>query len=193
MFQPDSLLTRKQEVKTLSVTFIIVFLWLICLQDCQKVSYQTGKVPDLTSFWRLSCSTIHGRIDQVNQLLELDYQKRGGARYTALDKWTNQLNSLNQAIVSKLTWCSPGDEQNGTFEDVRKDWGAASALMARTRVMAPVLRWLQVYGDCTDPENLLKVFILSPWEEIAESSPLFVSWADSSMRCRQTPHFCKKS
>lgn len=49
-------------------------------------------------------STIHGRIDQVNQLLELDYQKRGGARYTALDKWTNQLNTLNQAIVSKLTW-----------------------------------------------------------------------------------------
>ncbi|TNM90861.1 hypothetical protein fugu_003150 [Takifugu bimaculatus] len=48
-------------------------------------------------------NTIHGRIDQVNQLLELDYQKRGGARYTALDKWTNQLNTLNQAIVSKLT------------------------------------------------------------------------------------------
>lgn len=47
-------------------------------------------------------STINGRIDQVNQLLELDHQKRGGARYTALDKWTNQLNSLNQAIVSKL-------------------------------------------------------------------------------------------
>ncbi|ETE66291.1 COP9 signalosome complex subunit 2, partial [Ophiophagus hannah] len=43
-------------------------------------------------------NTIHGRIDQVNQLLELDHQKRGGARYTALDKWTNQLNSLNQAV-----------------------------------------------------------------------------------------------
>lgn len=47
-------------------------------------------------------NTINGRIDQVNQLLELDHQKRGGARYTALDKWTNQLNTLNQAIVSKL-------------------------------------------------------------------------------------------
>ncbi|XP_003420173.2 COP9 signalosome complex subunit 2 isoform X2 [Loxodonta africana] len=47
-------------------------------------------------------NTIHGRIDQVNQLLELDHQKRGGARYSALDKWTNQLNSLNQAVVSKL-------------------------------------------------------------------------------------------
>lgn len=54
-------------------------------------------------FFSLLPSTIHGRIDQVNQLLELDYQKRGGARYTALDKWTNQLNTLNQAIVSKLT------------------------------------------------------------------------------------------
>lgn len=54
-------------------------------------------------FYFFSPSTIHGRIDQVNQLLELDYQKRGGARYTALDKWTNQLNTLNQAIVSKLT------------------------------------------------------------------------------------------
>lgn len=58
---------------------------------------------DLSLVSGLTCSTIHGRIDQVNQLLELDYQKRGGARYTALDKWTNQLNSLNQAIVSKLT------------------------------------------------------------------------------------------
>ncbi len=52
----------------------------------------------------LSFSTINGRIDQVNQLLELDHQKRGGALYTALDKWTNQLNTLNQAIVSKLAW-----------------------------------------------------------------------------------------
>ncbi|XP_075431750.1 COP9 signalosome complex subunit 2 isoform X3 [Ascaphus truei] len=47
-------------------------------------------------------NTINGRIDQVNQLLELDHQKRGGARYNALDKWTNQLNSLNQAVVGKL-------------------------------------------------------------------------------------------
>ncbi|KAL0601051.1 COP9 signalosome complex subunit 2 [Plecturocebus cupreus] len=59
-------------------------------------------------------NTIHGRIDQVNQLLELDHQKRGGARYTALDKWTNQLNSLNQAVSLAL---SPGArlEYNGTI------------------------------------------------------------------------------
>lgn len=61
-------------------------------------------------------STIHGRIDQVNQLLELDYQKRGGARYTALDKWTNQLNTLNQAIVSKLTWWRVHDQANGMLQ-----------------------------------------------------------------------------
>ncbi|KAK1789850.1 hypothetical protein P4O66_015722 [Electrophorus voltai] len=54
-------------------------------------------------------NTINGRIDQVNQLLELDHQKRGGARYTALDKWTNQLNSLNQAILHKLLTDLPGD------------------------------------------------------------------------------------
>ena len=47
-------------------------------------------------------STINGRIDQVNQVLELDHQKRGGAGYSALDKWTNQLNSLHQAIAGKL-------------------------------------------------------------------------------------------
>lgn len=60
-------------------------------------------------------STINGRIDQVNQLLELDHQKRGGARYTALDKWTNQLNSLNQAIVSKLAWLAAEDPQTSSF------------------------------------------------------------------------------
>lgn len=65
-----------------------------------------------TSLSFLPPSTIHGRIDQVNQLLELDYQKRGGARYTALDKWTNQLNTLNQAIVSKLTWWCTNEETN---------------------------------------------------------------------------------
>lgn len=64
----------------------------------------------------LPLSTIHGRIDQVNQLLELDYQKRGGARYTALDKWTNQLNTLNQAIVSKLTWWHVDDKANGMLQ-----------------------------------------------------------------------------
>lgn len=90
-----------------------------------------------------SFSTIHGRIDQVNQLLELDYQKRGGARYTALDKWTNQLNSLNQAIVSKLTWwhVKSRDKENGMFEYIHKVcYCASSSISSETRDTAQILR-----------------------------------------------------
>jgi COP9 signalosome complex subunit 2 len=47
-------------------------------------------------------SVIRGRIDQVNQVLELDRQSLGAARYSALDKWTGQLSSLHQAVVNKL-------------------------------------------------------------------------------------------
>jgi COP9 signalosome complex subunit 2 len=47
-------------------------------------------------------SVIRGRIDQVNQVLELDRQSLGAARYTALDKWTSQLASLHQAVVNKM-------------------------------------------------------------------------------------------
>ena len=36
-------------------------------------------------------STIKGRIDQVNGVLELDQKPQGTARYAALDKWSNQL------------------------------------------------------------------------------------------------------
>ncbi|XP_060574908.1 COP9 signalosome complex subunit 2 isoform X2 [Ruditapes philippinarum] len=47
-------------------------------------------------------STINGRIDQVNQVLELDRESAGCARYNALDKWTLQLQSLHQAIINKI-------------------------------------------------------------------------------------------
>ncbi|KAG7232480.1 hypothetical protein INR49_008813 [Caranx melampygus] len=67
-------------------------------------------------------NTIHGRIDQVNQLLELDYQKRGGARYTALDKWTNQLNSLNQAI----TFLCPHDAL--PLQPPQDSWASAASV-----------------------------------------------------------------
>lgn len=50
----------------------------------------------------LFCSTIKGRIDQVNQVLELDKQSRCTARYNALDKWTNQLASLHLAVTNKM-------------------------------------------------------------------------------------------
>nr|CAG4649249.1 EOG090X04DO [Scapholeberis mucronata]SVE93553.1 EOG090X04DO [Scapholeberis mucronata] len=47
-------------------------------------------------------STIQGRIDQVNQVLELNQQHQGSARYNALDNWTYQLSSLHLAIANKM-------------------------------------------------------------------------------------------
>jgi len=49
-------------------------------------------------------NTVHGKIDQVNQVLELkqDTQAADSARYTALDKWTTQLSALHNSIVSKV-------------------------------------------------------------------------------------------
>ncbi|XP_064621028.1 COP9 signalosome complex subunit 2 isoform X2 [Lineus longissimus] len=46
-------------------------------------------------------STIQGRIDQVNQVLELDRQTQV-ARYSAMDKWAAQLQSLHQAVINKM-------------------------------------------------------------------------------------------
>ncbi|XP_048513810.1 COP9 signalosome complex subunit 2 isoform X1 [Athalia rosae] len=48
-------------------------------------------------------STVRGRIDQVNQVLELDKKSLCAARYNALDKWTNQLQSLHVAVVNKMS------------------------------------------------------------------------------------------
>lgn len=47
-------------------------------------------------------STIRGRIDQVNQVLELDKESRCSVRYTAMDKWANQLQSLQLAVINKM-------------------------------------------------------------------------------------------
>nr|CAG4646968.1 EOG090X04DO [Megafenestra aurita]SVE92325.1 EOG090X04DO [Megafenestra aurita] len=47
-------------------------------------------------------NTIQGRIDQVNQVLELNQQRQGTARYNALDNWTYQLSSLHLAIANKM-------------------------------------------------------------------------------------------
>ncbi|XP_074650276.1 COP9 signalosome complex subunit 2 [Tubulanus polymorphus] len=46
-------------------------------------------------------STIQGRIDQVNQVLELNREMQV-ARYSAIDKWTTQLQSLHQSVVNKM-------------------------------------------------------------------------------------------
>lgn len=48
-------------------------------------------------------STIQGRIDQVNQVLELDKESRCAARYNALDKWSNQIQSLQLAVINKMS------------------------------------------------------------------------------------------
>ncbi|CAG2158702.1 unnamed protein product [Oppiella nova] len=47
-------------------------------------------------------NTIEGRIDQVNQVLELNRSTNSAARYNALDKWTTQLSSLHSTIVNKM-------------------------------------------------------------------------------------------
>ncbi|XP_068139991.1 COP9 signalosome complex subunit 2 [Drosophila tropicalis] len=46
--------------------------------------------------------TIKGRIDQVNQVLQLDKVNSNAARYNALEKWSNQIQSLQFAVVQKM-------------------------------------------------------------------------------------------
>ena len=46
--------------------------------------------------------TIKGRIDQVNKILKLERERAGKSRYTAIDKWSQQLDSLHQTVVNKL-------------------------------------------------------------------------------------------
>lgn len=54
-------------------------------------------------FWhQLFSSTIRGRIDQVNQVLELEKESRTSVRYQAMDKWANQLQSLQLAVINKM-------------------------------------------------------------------------------------------
>ena len=47
-------------------------------------------------------NTIHGRIDQVNQLLELTRTSQSVDRFAGLDRWTTQVNSLHTAVVNKI-------------------------------------------------------------------------------------------
>jgi len=48
------------------------------------------------------CSTVHGRIDQVHQLLELNQESTGVARYNGMDKWSAQIASLHEAIINRV-------------------------------------------------------------------------------------------
>ncbi|XP_014668109.1 PREDICTED: COP9 signalosome complex subunit 2 [Priapulus caudatus] len=47
-------------------------------------------------------NTIQGRIDQVNQVLELEKTRQGAAQYTTLERWTSQLASLHNTIANKM-------------------------------------------------------------------------------------------
>nr|CAH7745884.1 unnamed protein product [Callosobruchus chinensis] len=47
-------------------------------------------------------STIQGRIDQVNQVLFLERATLNQAKYSALDRWANQLNTLHSSIINKM-------------------------------------------------------------------------------------------
>jgi len=48
-------------------------------------------------------SKIRGRIDQVNQLLELETSKSNAYwKYRAVDRWATQLTSLQTALFNKL-------------------------------------------------------------------------------------------
>mmetsp|Transcript_37145 Transcript_37145/g.116911 ORF Transcript_37145/g.116911 Transcript_37145/m.116911 type:complete len:438 (-) Transcript_37145:88-1401(-) len=47
-------------------------------------------------------SRVVGYIDQVNSLLELGDKSKGTRKYTAMDKWTAQLQGLHQTVINKV-------------------------------------------------------------------------------------------
>lgn len=47
-------------------------------------------------------SAIQGRIDQVNQVLELNRESQSGSRFQAVDKWTGQLSSLHLTVMNRM-------------------------------------------------------------------------------------------
>lgn len=56
----------------------------------------------LSSSLSVNRSSIHGRIDQVNHVLELKRGNQTEERYNALDKWCTQLSTLNNSILNKM-------------------------------------------------------------------------------------------
>ena len=70
------------------------------------ISKELNIPPEEVESLLVSCildSTIPGKIDQVNQLLELDKTSQETARFTALDRWTTQLDSLSLSVANKIT------------------------------------------------------------------------------------------
>lgn len=67
----------------------------------QELNIDVSEVENLL----VSCildNSVHGRIDQVNQLLELNKESAGIARYNAMDKWSVQIASLHDSIINRV-------------------------------------------------------------------------------------------
>uniref|UniRef100_A0A8D8ZLT1 COP9 signalosome complex subunit 2 n=1 Tax=Cacopsylla melanoneura TaxID=428564 RepID=A0A8D8ZLT1_9HEMI len=48
-------------------------------------------------------NTVRGRIDQVRGVLQVEREPEHGDRYTALEKWTNQLCSLHNVVLNRMS------------------------------------------------------------------------------------------
>lgn len=84
---------EKSDVENLLVTCILDELVLYKLSFIFTFLY---------NFNLLCCRTIKGRIDQTNQVLTLTLVDSATNRYAAIDKWTNQLATLNLSISQKI-------------------------------------------------------------------------------------------
>lgn len=67
----------------------------------KELNIDTSEVENLLVACILD-NTIRGRIDQVNQLLELDIQAQNDLRYNAMSKWCEQLSNLHTSISIKI-------------------------------------------------------------------------------------------
>lgn len=72
------------------------------LVSCILDKYAVQNLIQVVSIVFFCYSTIRGRIDQVNHVLFLDQASVNAARYNALDRWTNQLNTLHLSILNKM-------------------------------------------------------------------------------------------
>ncbi|KAK9794025.1 hypothetical protein WJX73_004702 [Symbiochloris irregularis] len=68
----------------------------------QKLNIPEGDVEQLLVALILD-GKIHGRIDQVNHLLELDRKASTDEKYTAVDKWAKHVSTLHAAVVGRLS------------------------------------------------------------------------------------------
>jgi COP9 signalosome complex subunit 2 len=48
------------------------------------------------------CAAARAALLQVNQLLEVGDRNAGMHKYTALDKWANQLRSIHTGVCNKV-------------------------------------------------------------------------------------------